>query len=240
MEGRWCASRARLLVYSLTMLLLCCTAPALYSGWTCGEPPARLHPLLQGPVPAAARARDPSRSPASRPGSFLGDVPHLSSLELACLSPRRPLPGCSPLPPSIAGLREPPSLPGLAPLAGLAPRHPLLLPGVLRGPPGSTPPRPLLRSQPPHPAGWRPLGAAPAPRPGQAPQLMRSGAPLPPHGTALLRPQLGGGGARPAGGSQVHHGPFMVPLPGGMHRGGERMADWAPVDDGGSMLCATL
>lgn len=188
-------------------------------------------PLLQGPLPPGARACDPSRSPASRPGILLGDVPHLSSLDMACLSPRRPLPGCSPLPPSIAGLREPPNLPGLAPLAaGLAPRPPMLLPGVLRGPPGSTPPRPLLRSVPPHPPGWRPLGPAPGPRPlGQAAPLMRPGAP--PHSTPLhMRPPLGG--VRPAG----QHAPFLAPLPGDMHRSGERTADWAPVDDGGSCL----
>lgn len=174
-------------------------------------------------MPPPPRGRDLSRSPGSRPAAFLGEGPHLAGLEV-CLSPRRgTLPGCSPLPPGIAGLREPPHLPGLAPLAPLAPRPPLLLPGVLRGPPGSSPlpPRPLLRGPPP-PAGWRPLGLGPGPRP-----LMRPGA-------APLRPPLGGGMPRPGGGPMLLPAPPLVPMLGGMQRGGEHMADWAPLDDGAS------
>lgn len=76
--------------------------------------------LLQGPVPPPARAPDMARSPGSRPGAFLQDLPTQpcmeagSSASLAASPLRRSslhLPGCSPLPPSLSGLRDPAHLP---------------------------------------------------------------------------------------------------------------------------------
>ncbi|KAL4422114.1 hypothetical protein ABPG77_003399 [Micractinium sp. CCAP 211/92] len=82
--------------------------------------------LLQGPAPAPARAPSVPRSPASRPATFLQDLPSQqcldggSSASLAASPLRRPslqLPGCSPLPSVLSGLREPAHLPGMvAPL----------------------------------------------------------------------------------------------------------------------------
>lgn len=188
------------------------------------DPPACRPPCcaVQGPAPPLAR------SPGSRSTSFLGDLSQLSHLDDGALSPRRslPLPGCSPLPPGMAGLRDPPHLPGMPPLSMLLPRLPLLPapPAAFRGgaPPPSCPlPAGLMQQQ------WRPLGAPS--RPGMAAGSKPLGQPLmrPGMGRPLRAPLGTPGLARPHGNQLMLGGPtLMVPVPATAH-----------LEDGEALLC---
>ena len=196
--------------------------------------------LLQGPAPP--RVPDMAHSPSSRPGPFLHGLPHLDEGHASLsASPRRSslhLPGCSPLPPALSGLREPMHLPGMQlppvprpPMLAAAPLPYRPAPSLLRTPgPGALPPPGRRPAALPH---QRPLpGMPPPPVLAHAPQgrpLMRP----PPMG---LRPPLPlpGGPQRPTGGQLVM--PHGMLLPMSLHayggRGREDTADWPPAEDG--------
>ncbi|PSC70796.1 chlorophyll b reductase [Micractinium conductrix] len=195
--------------------------------------------LLQGPAPP--RVPDMAHSPSSRPGPFLHGLPHLDEGHASLsASPRRSslhLPGCSPLPPALSGLREPMHLPGMQlppvprpPMLAAAPLPYRPAPSLLRTPgPGALPPPGRRPAALPH---QRPLpGMPPPPVLAHAPQgrpLMRP----PPMG---LRPPLPlpGGPQRPTGGQLVM--PHGMLLPMSLHayggRGREDTADWPPAED---------